>query len=348
MNGTAVADIVADQPDFTGAQIETVYSKVSGTYAVYRTAERVMVQFADDPELGREQRLALAPLNPIRGEINGLIDGWRRPKKFNVDRKQARARAFDRRTADALTVALQGDQIHAALLLAAVKDDILKERTSIGRVEYMVVAALVSLVALAAGHLFGSPEVRLAIAIGAVGALFSIALGIRSRNIRTDLQRRDNVIDAALRIAIGAISATILIALLKAGFVTVGLGKQPVDLSDLNALLVIAILAGFSERMVGDFLGSVALNGTKTAPAEAVSAQVAADAKSTANEQNPRGLRPAAAEAAGEQPDGYRQMVDGEHEHVDGCLCGIELTEDELTDDAELPEASGGVEKQAA
>lgn len=348
MNGTSVADIVAGQPDFTGAQIETVYSKVSGTYAVYRTAERVMVQFADDPELGREQRLALAPLNPIRGEINGLIDGWRSPTRFNAGKKQARARWFDRRTADALTVALQGDQIHAALLLAAVKDDILKERTSIGRVEYMVVAALVSLCAVTAGHLFGSSEVRFAIGVGAVGALFSIALGIRSRNIRTDLQRRDNVIDAALRIAIGAISAIILLSLLKARFVTVGLGSQPVDLSNLDAVLVIAILAGFSERMVGDFLGSVALNGTKTSTAEAVSAQVAAEVKSTANEQNPRGNRPAVTEAEDERSVADRQIADGEHEHVDGCLCGIELDDDELTDDAELPEASGGVEKQAA
>lgn len=348
MNGTAVADIVADQPDFTGAQIETVYSKVSGTYAVYRTAERVMVQFADDPELGREQRLALAPLNPIRGEINGLIDGWRSVKWYNTGRNQAKARWFDRRTADALTVALQGDQSHAALLLAAVKDDILKERTSIGRVEYMIVATLVSLLALIAGNAFRSPDLRFAIGVGAVGALFSIALGIRSRNIRTDLQRRDNVIDATLRIAIGAVSAIILLSLLKAEFVTVGLGKQPVDLTNFDAVLVIAILAGFSERMVGDFLGSVALNGTKAAPGEAASAAVAAEAKSAANEQNPRGLRSAVAESAGEQPDGYRQMVDGVHEHVDGCLCGIELTEDELTDDVELPEASGGVEKQAA
>lgn len=347
MSGTSVADIVAGQPDFTGAQIETVYSKVSGTYAVYRTAERVMVQFADDPELGREQRLALSPLNPVRGEINGLIDGWRTPSWFNAARKHARARWFDRRTADALTVALQGDQIHAALLLAAVKDDILKDRTSIGRGEYLVVAALAGLIAVAAGQIFASQEVRPAIGAGVVGALFSIALGIRNRNIRTDLQRRDNVIDAMLRIAIGAVSAIILFALLKAGFVTIGLGDEPINLSDPYALLVIAILAGFSERMVGDFLGSVALNGTRTSAAEVMSAQVAAEAKSNASERNPRGSRPGAADIAGAQPGEDRRAPD-EHAHVDGCLCGVALDDDELTDDAELPEASGGVEKQAA
>ena len=69
-----VADIIKGGKDLTGAEIETVYSKVNATYAVYRTAERVMVQYADEERLGAEQRLALSPLNPIRGEINGLID----------------------------------------------------------------------------------------------------------------------------------------------------------------------------------------------------------------------------------------------------------------------------------
>ena len=32
-----------------------------------------------------------------------------------------------------------------------------------------------------------------------------------------------------------------------------------------------------------------------------------------------------------------------EHEHADHCVCDIELHEDEITSDAELPVASGGV-----
>lgn len=33
----------------------------------------------------------------------------------------------------------------------------------------------------------------------------------------------------------------------------------------------------------------------------------------------------------------------GAHEHTDHCVCDIDLHEDEITSDAELPVASGGV-----
>jgi len=66
-----VADIETGQNDSTGVEVETVYSKVSGTYAIYRTAGRVVVQFADDEKLSSEQRLALAPLNPYAARSMG-------------------------------------------------------------------------------------------------------------------------------------------------------------------------------------------------------------------------------------------------------------------------------------
>jgi hypothetical protein len=34
-----------------------------------------------------------------------------------------------------------------------------------------------------------------------------------------------------------------------------------------------------------------------------------------------------------------------EHEHADGCLCGLDHAEHEATPDDELPPATGGVEK---
>ncbi|API53624.1 hypothetical protein BMW22_20220 [Rhizobium leguminosarum] len=67
MSGETVASIVVGEKDYTGLPITAVYSKVSNVYAVYCNPERVMVQFADDAELGSKQRLALAHLAP-RGE----------------------------------------------------------------------------------------------------------------------------------------------------------------------------------------------------------------------------------------------------------------------------------------
>ena len=138
MNGETVADIKKGALDSTEAEILTVYAKVIGRYAVYRTSERVMVQFADDQALGAEQRLALAPLNPLLGQVNGLIDGWRLHVQ---DKMKAKAAIFDRRIADALRLGLQGQVTHAEALLREIKEDLLEERTSPARVNYLLVAS---------------------------------------------------------------------------------------------------------------------------------------------------------------------------------------------------------------
>src|SRR3954464_4804671 len=73
-----VADIKRGEEDSAGVRVTHVYAKVDTAYAVYRTDERVVVQSSDDPALGGDQRKLLAPLGPVRGEIDGLIDGWRK------------------------------------------------------------------------------------------------------------------------------------------------------------------------------------------------------------------------------------------------------------------------------
>jgi hypothetical protein len=367
MNG--VADISKGQTDMTGSTIETVFSKVSNTYAVYGTAERVMVQYADDAKLGSEQRLALAPLNPIRGEINGLIDGWRSGSLINSDQKKHIAKRFDRRTADALTIALQGDQAHAATLLKAVKADLLDERTSVGRAEYLAMAIICGIVMFLGLSWFSTPSqpasangapadflsgnyVGLTAGLGCLGALFSIALGIRTRQIRTDLRRRDNLIDAVLRIFIGAISAVILFSLLKSELVPLSFGESGFDFGALestatHAAILIAFLAGFSERLVGDVLGSSVLStlGAEDAPAETASKTSVATTE--ANEQNPRGRHlMGRAEAVDDQAEEHGAHVHSD-EGIDNCVCDIPLLPEEATDDTELPEASGGIAKAA-
>ncbi|MDQ0320359.1 hypothetical protein QO002_002497 [Pararhizobium capsulatum DSM 1112] len=364
MSGTNVAEIIKGQTDFTGAEILTVYSKVSNTYAVYGTEERVMVQFADDEKLGSEQRLALAPLNPVRGEINGLIDGWRKTSTFRSHGNASKAKRFDRRTADALTVALQGDQAHAEELLRGVKADILEERTSIGRTEYLIVATISTVIvfflfwlfsrsaasadSVSFGGFIAQNDIWLAVNLGCLGALFSIALGIRSRDIRTDLQRRDNVVDAILRVMIGAVSAVILFSLFKSELVSVKLGDQAVSLDGtggktMHAAIIIAFLAGFAERLVGDFLSTTVLAGQSATTEVAVKA--AAEAKEGASEQNPRGKQAADERRAPPVIDSVSHLHDDDGS--DSCVCDLDLVADESTDDVELPEASGGIEKAA-
>lgn len=297
-----VSDVNLGGTDSVGAVILAVYSRVSGTYAVYRTDQRVIVQFADDAKLGGQQRLALAPLNPVRGQINGLIDGWR---SSTDGAKQSKARLFDRRVADAMTVGLQGDVAHGLSLLTEVKADILAERTSIARSEYVIVASAATLAVATCcvlitsnwfSHAFSSFDattdpVWTASAIGAVGALFSIALSIRSRSVLTDLQWRDNAVDAVLRIGIGAVSAAVLLCLLKGQWLTLGLGGKDLNFGkDPNALTVAAFVAGFSERLVGDLLNQAVASVVKSnTTAGAVATRPAAPTTSAANEQNPLG-----------------------------------------------------------
>jgi hypothetical protein len=349
-----VADIKKGENDETGVPVETVYTKILDRYAVYRTAERVVVQYSDDEKLAAEQRLALAPLNPIRGEINGLIDGWRQM----TDEREAKARIFDRRVADALIVGLQGDQPHALELLVSLKDDIVKERTSVARTQYVIVAfvstvGLVLLAALVTAVWFPRPidfasenALCLAAAVGAIGAMFSIAVGIRGRSILTDLQSRDNSVDAILRIVIGATSAVVLVALLRSNLANFSLGDTPIVPLSMDKAIVVAFIAGFSERLVGDLLSATTVSGTGgTNPLAGVtSTRSSAAASRDANEQNPLG-RMAAAPPSTEAADSTAVR---EGDDLDCCVADVVIAEEAQTADVELPAASGGIAKSGS
>jgi hypothetical protein len=372
MGAFLVDSVVRGELDSTGAAIEEVYSKVSGRYAVYGTADRVVVQYADDDAvLGPEQRQAFRSLNPLRGDINGLIDGWRRDT-----RKDSYVRRIDRRTADALGVALQGDPAQAESLLKSIHQEIVGERTSIGRAEYIEVATgtaiavlivLIIVLAIASGRSWAifvdDNRLLLGLGLGFLGALFSIALGIRNREIKTDLERRDNIVDAILRILIGGVSATILFSLFNSGFFDLKIGGKDLNLANpgpefTHTAIVVAFLAGFSERLVGNFLlGTTLLGGTSaTAQAEAAAKEEKpAPVRAEATEMNPLGkslaespARRSLIAAFDADPDIDADETRHLHEHAeDNCACSVGILAEETTTDAELPEATGGVEKAA-
>lgn len=357
MAGSTIASIEQDQKDSTGAVIRTVYAKVVPVYAVYRTSERVMIQYADDSALGSEQRQSVAPISGVRGEINGLIDELRASPDL---RKHARADIVERRLADGLGLLLQGYAEPAAASLAAIKEELAQERASWARLQYVMWASVVALAAIIIASFVQSELYRrifnvklgelegslwLAAAAGAVGAFFSIAIAIRRREIKTELIWRDNVADAVLRVLVAVIAAPLLIALMKSGAVTLTIGDATIpESSDASAtagsvllVVIIGFLAGFIERLVPDLLEKSSLGTQRVAGAPAAMPGQNAVAP---NELNPRGMASAApadaaaAEALAESEDGY----------VDECVSAIDIDEDELTQDVELPEATGGVE----
>lgn len=383
-----IRDIMLNGEDSAGAKIIGVYAKIDRVYAIYRTEERVLVQFADDPVLGGDQRKLLAPLGPLRGEINGLIDGWRKSdpsrKRTGIARlrpvpehdKAAKAALFDRRVADALAVALQGGAAEAGAILTAVKADIVEERTSVARTEYVLVAAgllLLLVGTIALGTWLAGPDKALlpkggtpsvpigtmghnaigfAAAVGALGALFSIALAIRSRESLTDLQSLDNIIDAAMRMLIGAISAILLYCLIAAGYFTFSFGgASPLQLLAWQpGLAVVAFVAGFSERLVGNVLGRASLGAVSAASTNPVAGrtpQVVGGQPAAANERNPIG-RPAGGDQAGAAAGagaGAIAAVNDDEELSEGGHETADLADEALTADVELPEAVGGVER---
>ncbi|MEA3061723.1 MAG: hypothetical protein QOJ94_1504 [Sphingomonadales bacterium] len=366
MNGETVADIMPGVPDATGSMILSVYSKVRQTFAVYRTRERVSIQFADDPSLGAQQRKAVSPLNPLRGQINGLIDGWRAAedddyvprgsplffwRALNSHEVKAKAAMFDRRVADTLAMALQGDVDGAAALLAEIKANLLEERTSAARIDYLAFAALttLALVLIAAGvTVFRRPmgdderQLWLAFGAGSLGALFSTAIAMRSRAIMTDLQLRENRTDAIARIGIGAVAGVLLVVMVTSKIVSVDIGGGAISAAQWAVIAFIAFIGGFSERLVPDLLDKAAARATQASDGNPLAGTVASAriGNSGAGENNPLGAAatpPAVGAETGAAP--------APDEDVDGCVSDLPLEENETTDDSQLPAAEGGVEQ---
>jgi membrane protein YdbS with pleckstrin-like domain len=249
---------------------------------------------------------------------------------------------------------LQGDVASAQLQLLAIKTEIVDIRTSVARSRYVIVAALTTLVAIAIftvmmTSLFarfpdydtGADPFWAAAAIGAVGAWFSIALAIRGRTVHTDLQTRDNDVDAVLRVMIGVISAVVLLALLRMGLVSFVINNKPVSLAKGDGLIVVAFAAGFSERLVSDFLTqslASALKSGATALASAAAATPPVKSAPGADELHPMG------QAA---PPGPGAAQDDGVDDADACGDqGLNVQPADQTPDTDLPAATGGVAGQ--
>jgi hypothetical protein len=308
---SSAKEIVKGRKDPAGEPIIKVYSYNPPFYAIYRTRDRLIVQFADSDALRSQQRARIVPLMPMRGQINGLIDGWRSANddgtvdtdaegEGNGERKEAERTGlwralpdwgasakreqfrkvcrYDRRVADAIITLLE-DENNLKLaqeLLAQVKNDLIAERTAIARGQYVnrafvLVVALVGLTGLLTGGFFDRVHqfpfvlgpVWTAVSGGVVGAFFSIATGLKNRDVVIDLQNRENRIDVTLRMVIGAISGAILYSLFATGLVTTTLFEKkaivhgPIAVgpvyNDLTVFLI-GFVAGFLERLVPNLL----------------------------------------------------------------------------------------------
>ncbi len=217
--------------DDAGYLILDIYARKPPDYAVYSNEQRVAIQFADRPSQAADQRKMMSGLNPLRGEINGLINGWRYAGPDSG--RKRKALRYDRRVADSLIAALEGDAEGGRALLERIRQDIIDERTASARLQYVAAALGVGVLAVFAIALLRRfvplPEVArdlfAASVAGAFGAFFSIALAMRNRTVLLDLLWLANLLDALLRMVIGLVAAGVLMAMVDAGLVNVSFGN---------------------------------------------------------------------------------------------------------------------------
>jgi hypothetical protein len=349
MAETKVAEIKADRTDDAGNDIICLYAKSPPDYAVYRNPQRVSVQFADDKKKARQQRLAIAALNPLRGQISGLIDGWHSSANPH---QQSRANRYDRRVADAMIMGLEGSVVDALALLTEIRDDIVAERRSLAQTDYLVWAAGIGLILIALLALISSAwfqgvyrfpdfagSAMTGAAGGTIGAFFSIATGLRSRTVLVDLQQWDNRRDAILRVAVGTIGGGVLICMLLTKLIAfAGIGADSLNGANgtdaVLTALVLGFLAGFSERAVPDLLAKASLaTDAKTGDTTDVAGDQARAAAAAI--QNPH---------SGDSDEDDSEEAPSAESDVDHCLCDAPPQPVEtLTRDEDLPPSSGGV-----
>ena len=303
-----VDDVVQDCNDSTGAKILTVYGKVSGQldgvecgrYAVYRTNGQVKIQFSDDDTEGVDQRSALTPIAPLRSQITTMIA---KLEKQTSRYQQDNADEYANRLGISLLTALQNNLPLAETLMTTIRDDLIEDKASDIRTHHLIWAFVSALATLMVAVILGSqwflkafagldpdPEVWPnswhAAAIGAIGAMFSIALQTRERKGRIDVLPWDNASDAFLRSLVGATSGALLAALFLGKVVDIRVNGAVFSDSDY-LMLIIAFAGGFTERLVADFLATIGLT-----PHVKSSEPVAAN-RTMANERNLVGNRPA-------------------------------------------------------
>lgn len=344
MGRAKIGDLAVGELDPAGQPVREIYARNDPMYGVYRTAKRVCVQFADDADREGAQRKAMVPLAALRGDINGLIDGWRTSDRY---RAKARRRRFDRGTADALISALEEDPAGALHQLTAVRATIVDGRTAIGRFQYLgmalaiVVLVFLSLWLTSLRAISSSPvttvythDVLIAIGGGALGAFLSIAMGLKSRTVLPDLQWVANLCDAVLRMVVGIVAGAIFLCLLRGGFglsfaslsAACRVGQDGCDPHQgWMQIFALGFVAGFFERLVSDLLDKAGASARTSAVAaeKPVVPPVASPVMPPATP--PAMLRSAEADQSGD------------------CLCDHPLAAEDATPDWALPAATGGV-----
>ncbi|MFW2830101.1 hypothetical protein [Sphingomonas sp. ID0503] len=374
--GSDIATIVKGGTDPLGRSVVDVLAREQDRYAVYLTEERVVILYADDPMVQRIQRKRLATLAPTRAAIDAMLAGWRgEPSAYS--RLPATARQYDGEVGAALVTALEGETEAALAALNQVKASVAGEMASRARLTYVAWTLFSAVLVLIASFiiflLFNAYDRTIsptdhdllmkAVLAGVLGAVYSIALRIQSRDLRDDARRFDSFTDSFVRIGIGALGAFILGCFLLSGAIEIHFGEigalgdggggtinpGATTRNSVFLLLIAGFVAGFVERMVPDLLNSYAVTAappppvpstpTATTPPAGAAAASATVGKDEARKADEGGLP---GEGSAREDEDALVTPASPEEHLDGC--DIDLADPaQTTSDEDLPPATGRV-----
>jgi hypothetical protein len=272
-----VEKISPEAKDARGHTVVEVFFKRSH-YAIYRAKfgdnESIAVQFSKDEELAVKQQQDISGLLPLRNKLHFLAAHIRAKegrKSANGKSAQVGDHCYFVQVADAFRLALENNATLAKEIVQGAIENVTSLLDRHARLCYLRAAATavlyvslvwIPLVAISygageAGWRTLNPgvlQVVTAIFSGAVGALLSVAIGIRGRTIALDGDPDANQMEAITRITIGVISAAVLYLLFSEKIFTLANLNPADNLYDLRAALLIGFAGGFLERLVPDLI----------------------------------------------------------------------------------------------
>ena len=223
----------------------------------------VQAQLSNDQTLRRIQRRNLLGLGVERAKLQALLSDW------------PRRQGYDASIATALQMALDGDGTEtdtsarqALETLTDARASLLSEREVDLRAQYVGFAlhlGVLGFLFLLAVHLVLHLTLPAGLRIlngvwvgceaGLIGAILSIAIGLRRRTVALDIGIKGNRSDCMLRLIIGAVSGGTLVLLFASGLLPRLTGSQGVmDHESIAFAMLLGVVGGFVEQLVPSLL----------------------------------------------------------------------------------------------
>ena len=223
------------------------------------TCKGVQAQLSNDQARRRAQRRNLLGLGVERAKLQALLSDW------------PRRQGYDASIAIALQMALDGDGTEndpsarqAQETLSDARVSLLGEREVDLRAQYVsstlrlgVLGFLVLLglhLALPASWIT-LDGVWVGCEAGLIGAILSIAIGLRRRTVALDIGIKGNRSDCILRLIIGAVSGGTLVLLFASGLLPkLATGQGVMDHQSIAFSMLLGVIGGFVEQLVPSLL----------------------------------------------------------------------------------------------